>query len=57
MQCRGLTAFLFCPEFGPPPYMPVLPFTGMPVADLPGIRNWQAQRIRELANLWLQNAR
>ena len=57
MRRRGLPAFLFCPEFGPPPYMPVLPFTGMPVADLPGICNWQAQRIRELADLWSQNAR
>ena len=30
---RGEEVFHICPEFGPAPYMPVLPFTGQPVAD------------------------
>lgn len=52
MRRRGLPAFSFCPEYGPPPYMPVLPFTGAPVTDLACICNWQAQRIGELAREW-----
>ena len=30
---RGEEIFHICPEFGPAPYMPALPFTGQPVAD------------------------
>jgi len=30
---RGDEVFHICPEFGPAPYMPALPFTGQPVAD------------------------
>ena len=30
---RGEKVFHICPEFGPAPYMPALPFTGQPVAD------------------------
>ncbi|MCC6125487.1 MAG: sugar phosphate isomerase/epimerase [Pirellulales bacterium] len=52
MQRRGLPAFSFCPEYGPPPYMPTLPYTAMPVADLEEICNWQAERIRELVSQW-----
>jgi hypothetical protein len=52
MRRRGLAAFSFCPEYGPPPYLPVLPFTGMPVADLPAVCNWQAERVRELVRQW-----
>jgi hypothetical protein len=52
MRRRALPAFAFCPEFGPPPYLPVLPFTAMPVADLVSVCNWQAARIRELVNQW-----
>jgi hypothetical protein len=47
MKRRGLSAFSFCPEYGPPPYMTTLPFTGMPVADLEEVCNWQADRIRQ----------
>jgi sugar phosphate isomerase/epimerase len=52
MRRRGIAEFRFCPEYGPPPYLPVLPFTGMPVADLPAICNWQAERLRELVREW-----
>jgi sugar phosphate isomerase/epimerase len=31
---RGTEALQICPEFGPPPYMPLLPYTRQPVADL-----------------------
>jgi sugar phosphate isomerase/epimerase len=48
MRRRGLPAFAFCPEYGPPPYMPTLPYSGMPVADLEAICNWQAARVREI---------
>lgn len=30
---RGDSVFHICPEFGPAPYMPALPFTGKPVSD------------------------
>lgn len=35
------------PEFGPRPYMPVLPFTGVPVCDLWEVNLWMAGRLRE----------
>ncbi|QHW34616.1 sugar phosphate isomerase/epimerase [Paenibacillus rhizovicinus] len=35
------------PEFGPPGYMPTLPFTGQAVADLWQVNAWMATRIRE----------
>jgi len=31
---RETEALPICPEFGPPPYMPLLPYTRQPVADL-----------------------
>jgi sugar phosphate isomerase/epimerase len=52
MRRRGMTTFSFCPEYGPPPYLPVLPFTGVPVTDLPTVCNWQAERVRELVRQW-----
>jgi sugar phosphate isomerase/epimerase len=54
MKRRGLQSYSFCPEYGPAPYMPLLPFTGMPVTDLEGICNWQADRIRQLVRRWQQ---
>jgi len=48
IERRGLPAFSFCPEYGPPPYMPTLPHTGSPLADLEQICNWQMERIRRL---------
>ncbi|MBB6428533.1 sugar phosphate isomerase/epimerase family protein [Algisphaera agarilytica] len=47
MQARGLP-FSYCPEFGPPPYLPLDPHTGKPVADLEEIVNWQRGRIDSL---------
>ena len=40
----GAAAFTFNPEFGPPPYMPTLPHSQQPVADLWEICVWMAQR-------------
>lgn len=34
------------PEFGPPPYLPTLPGTGEPVADLQEIVAWMSERLR-----------
>jgi hypothetical protein len=31
---QGAEFIAFCPEFGPAPYMPSLPYTRQPVADL-----------------------
>jgi len=54
-QARGLPA-LTMPEFGPTPqsrstivsaYMPRLPFTDQPVADVNEVNEWMAQRLRE----------
>lgn len=37
-----LESVWFTPEFGPAPYMPRLPFTGAPVADLEAVNQWMA---------------
>lgn len=36
----GADTMTFTPEFGPPPYMPVLPFTQKPVSDLWDVNLW-----------------
>jgi sugar phosphate isomerase/epimerase len=41
---RGLAVTSFCPELGPPPYQPTLPYTGAPIADLVEQVEWQRQR-------------
>lgn len=41
---RGMDHSYLTPEFGPPPYMPTLPHTGAPVADLADICDWMARR-------------
>lgn len=33
-------------EFGPPPYLPTLPFSGQPVADQWGLNLWLQQTLR-----------
>ncbi len=50
---RGLAVTSFCPELGPPPYQPTLPYTGAPIADLVEQIEWQ--RRRQMANFgeWL----
>ncbi|MGI9624652.1 MAG: sugar phosphate isomerase/epimerase family protein, partial [Acidimicrobiales bacterium] len=35
------------PEYGPPPYLPVEPYTGAPVADLWDICDWAKVRLRD----------
>jgi sugar phosphate isomerase/epimerase len=40
----GRTYTFFEPEFGPPPYCPVLPFTGMPVTNVWEISEWIKNR-------------
>jgi sugar phosphate isomerase/epimerase len=44
---RGSITSTLTPEFGPPGYMQSLPYTGMPVADLWAICDWQARRQAE----------
>jgi hypothetical protein len=46
-QARGLTVSTLTPEFGPAPYLPLLPFTQAPVANLPDICDWMARRQKE----------
>lgn len=41
---RGLTATTLVPEFGPAPYLPLLPFTKLPVTDLAEVCDWMASR-------------
>ena len=40
----GAAASTFCPEFGPPPYLPTLPYSGKPVASLSELCDWQKDR-------------
>jgi hypothetical protein len=43
-QQRGLAVSTLTPEFGPAPYLHLLPFTQAPVANLADICDWQARR-------------
>jgi hypothetical protein len=44
---RGIDTATLTPEFGPAPYLPLLPYTRMPVADLPDICDWMARRQKD----------
>lgn len=44
---RGLLVSYLVPEFGPPPYLPTLPFTQCPVTDLADICDWVARHENE----------
>jgi hypothetical protein len=44
---RGMATSTLTPEFGPAPYLHVLPFTQAPVANLADICDWMARRQRE----------
>jgi sugar phosphate isomerase/epimerase len=44
----GAAVMTITPEYGPPPYMPTVPFTDEPVADLWAVCLWGAGRVREL---------
>ncbi|MGN6506906.1 MAG: sugar phosphate isomerase/epimerase family protein [Tepidisphaeraceae bacterium] len=46
-QQRGFTESTMCPEFGPPRYLHTMPGTGMPLANLWDVCEWQAARQRE----------
>jgi sugar phosphate isomerase/epimerase len=45
---QGAGRVTVTPEYGPPPYMPTIPFTDAPVADLWELCLWGATRVREL---------
>ncbi|MFZ0408562.1 MAG: sugar phosphate isomerase/epimerase [Cyanobium sp.] len=45
---RGLRRITFTPEFGPDGYLPTLPFTNQPVADLQEINGTMARWLRQL---------
>lgn len=47
----GTESLIVVPEYGPPGYMPTLPYTRQPVADLFEICLWQTDRLRELWGL------
>lgn len=44
---KGRAQITLTPEFGPPPYLPTLPYTRAPVADLEEICEWMAFRQRD----------
>ncbi|MEH7482511.1 TIM barrel protein [Neobacillus drentensis] len=44
------TQLIFTPEFGPPPYMPRLPFTNQPVSDLWQVCLWMKKRLEQMVN-------
>jgi sugar phosphate isomerase/epimerase len=43
-RARGVEVSTFTPEFGPPGYLHTLPYTQQPVANLPEICDWMAER-------------
>ena len=43
-KAAGLPVSTLTPEFGPPPYMWTLPYTGEPIANLADICDWMAAR-------------
>lgn len=43
-RMSGMETSSLTPEFGPPPYQPTLPYTGVPVADVADICDWMARR-------------
>jgi hypothetical protein len=52
---RGVAVSTCCPEFGPPPYLPTLPYSGRPVADLDELCDWQRDRQRSRFRRWLKS--
>jgi hypothetical protein len=49
---RGVTVTTLCPEFGPPPYLPTLPYSRKPVADLAELCDWQRDRQEAHFKAW-----
>lgn len=54
-KSRGMETVTLTPEFGPAPYMPLLPYTKVPVADLAEICDDMARRQRERFDARLRN--
>lgn len=47
MEKRGEKTMAVTAEFGPVPYQPALPYTGMPVADIWEVNHWMMHRLRK----------
>jgi hypothetical protein len=45
-EARGERATTLTPEWGPPPYLPTLPYSQQPVADIWEIAGWMGERQR-----------
>ena len=54
---RGENTVTLTPEFGPPPYLHTLPFSGVPVSDLEEICDWMANRQQQHFKSWSANRR
>ncbi|HEY1765640.1 MAG TPA: hypothetical protein VGF85_12010 [Opitutaceae bacterium] len=54
---RGVAISTHCPEFGPPPYLPTLPYSRKPVADLADICDWQMRRQATRFRTWVSRRR
>ena len=46
-QSEGRPFLTINPEFGPPPYQPIDPRTGEPLADIWDVCLWMTQRFRD----------
>lgn len=45
-EAAGADAMTIAPEFGPPPYQPVDPWSGEPLADVNELNDWMAARVK-----------
>ena len=54
-RAAGAQTCTLTPEYGPPPYLQKLPYTGVPVANLAEVCDWQAARAREQFDAWQQS--
>lgn len=54
---RGAALSTHCPEFGPPPYLPTLPYSQKPVADLADVCDWQMRRQATRFQAWMAKRR
>lgn len=50
---RGDSTVTLAPEFGPPPYMHTVPYSGEPVSNLEEICDWMAERQTTHFNRWI----
>ncbi|WNR42741.1 sugar phosphate isomerase/epimerase family protein [Paenibacillus roseipurpureus] len=51
----GATSMTFTPEFGPPPYLQVLPFTKQPVTDLWEVNLWMFRTFQQHYQDWMSS--